>query len=202
MKILRKITEDEMTTIFLKAKMGSFRFAKEMKQLMKKYGADQKIIDDPNFEDQNENKLRKKLLQSFGGSDDEGHLFENFPKNVSWNRVLLTKIDLKKVKYIDYDYWNELSNGTRLVSEGALNIRKGVEIFRQNNQHFWNALDALKKGQKFIETILIAKNHNADLVVVDGHLRLTVYLLDPNFTPNKIEAILGFSENFQNWDMY
>ena len=50
MKILRKITEDEMTTIFLKAKMGSFRFAKEMKQLMKKYGADQKIIDDPNFE--------------------------------------------------------------------------------------------------------------------------------------------------------
>ncbi|MDO9575805.1 MAG: hypothetical protein Q7J55_04695 [bacterium] len=191
-----------MTFIFLKAKMESFRFAKEMQQIMKDCNADQKIIDNPNFDDQDENELRQKLLQSFGGSDDEGNLFENFPKDVSWKRALLTKSDLKKVKYIDYDYWNELSNGTRLVSEGSSSIRKGVEIFRQSNQHFWNALDALKKGQKFPEPILVARNPDADFVVVDGHLRLTVYLLDPKYTPDEIEVVLGYSENFQNWDLY
>lgn len=202
MKILKNITEDEMTFVFLRAKMESLRFEKEMQQLMKDCGADQKIIDSPNFKDQNENELRKKLLQSFGGSDDKGRLFENFPKNVSWKRALLTKSDLKKVKYIDYDYWNELSNGTRLVLEGASSIRKGVEIFNQSNQHFWNALDALREGQKFPEPILVARDFDADLVAVDGHLRLTVYFLDSKYTPNEIEVILGFSENFQDWDMY
>jgi hypothetical protein len=202
MKIIKDITEDEMIFIFLKAQMGSFRFAKEMQQIIEKHGADRKIVDNPNFRDQDENKLRKKLLQAFKGSDDDGYLFENFPKNVSWKKALFTKEDLMKVKYINYDYWNELSNGTRLVLEGASSIRKGVEIFGQNNQKFWDALEALKKGVKFPETILIAKNSTADIVVVEGHLRLTVYLLDPNYTPSEIEVILGFSENFKDWDMY
>jgi hypothetical protein len=202
MKILKDITNEEMTYMFIKQQLGSFRFAEEMKQIMDKLGVDKSIVDKPNFKDQNENELRKKLLQSFGGSDDEGHLFDNFPKNVSWKRALLTKNDLMRVKYIDYDYWNELSNGKRLVSEGALSIRKGVEIFGQSNQKFWDALEALKKGVKFPEPILIAKNLSTDLVVVEGHLRLTVYLLDSDYTPDEVEVILGFSEDFQDWDMY
>ncbi len=53
------------------------------------------------------------------------------------------------------------------------------------------------------KTILkVAKNPIADFVVVDGHLKLTVYLLDPKYTSDEIEVLLGFSENFQNWDMY
>jgi hypothetical protein len=202
MKILKDITEDEMTYVFVKEQLGSFRFAEEMKQIMERIGADRKIIDTPNFNDQNENELRKRLLQEFKGSDNDGHLFENFPKNVSWKRALLTKDDLIRVKYINYDYWNELSNGTRLVSEGALSIKKGVEIFGQSNQKFWDAFDALKKEVKFPEPIIIAKNSSADLVVVEGHLRLSVYLLDPNYTPNEIEVIIGFSENFEDWNMY
>ena len=202
MKILNNITENEMTLIFLKAQMGSFRFVREMKQIVEDCNADIKIINNPDLDNQNENEQRRKLLQSFRGSDDEGHLFDDFPKNVLWKKVLLTKDDLKKVKYLDYDYWNELSNGTRLVSDGALSIKKSVEIFRQSNQHFWNAFDALRKGQKFPEPILIARNIDADLVVIDGHLRLTVYLLDPKYTPNEIEIIIGLSENFQDGGMY
>jgi len=202
MKILRNITEDEMIYVFIKEQMGSFRFAEEMEKIMRRHSADRKIIDTPNFQDEKENKLRKKLLQSFKGSDDEGSLFDDFPKNVLWKRAILIKDDLMKVKYIDYDYWNELSNGTRLVSEGATSIRKGIEIFNQSNQNFWNAFEALKKGVKFPEPILIAKNFVSDLVVVEGHLRLTVYLLNPKYTPNEIEIIVGFSEDFQDWDMY
>lgn len=89
-----------------------------------------------------------------------------------------------------------------LISEGASNVRKGVEIFGQSNQQYWDALDALKKGQKFPEPILISRNPNSDLVVIDGHLRLTVNLLDSEYTPNEIEVVLGYSENFQNWDLY
>jgi len=202
MQILKDISEEKMTHMFIMQQMGSFRFADEMQQIMDKFGVDRKIIDNPNFKDQNENDLRLKLRQSFGGSDDDGHLFDNFPKNVSWKRAVLTKDDLMKVKYIDYDYWIELSNGTRLVKDGAVSIKKGTEIFGQSNQKFWDALTALKEGVKFPEPILIAKNLSSDLVVVEGHLRLTVYLLDPAHTPNEIEIVIGFSENFQDWDMY
>jgi hypothetical protein len=121
MKILKDITEDEMASVFLRAKIGSFRFAEEMQQIMKDCNADIEIIDDPNFDDKNENKLRQKLLQSFGGADD-GHLFKNFPKDVAWKKALLSKSDMQRVKYINYDYWNELSGGSRLVLDGAANV--------------------------------------------------------------------------------
>ena len=202
MKILEDITEEQVTHMFIKQQMGSFRFAEEMQQIMDQLGVEKKIIDNPNFKDQNENELRIKLRQSFGGSNDEGHFFDNFPKNILWKRTLLAKNDLMTVKYINYDYWNELSNGTRLVLEGASSIRKGVEIFGQSNQKFWDALDSLKKGVKFPEPILITKNISSDIVVVEGHLRLTVYLLDSLYTPKETEAIIGFSESFKNWDMY
>lgn len=188
--------------MFIMQQIGSFRFADEMQQIMKKLGVDRKIINNPNFKDQNENELRLKLRQSFGGSDDDGRLFDNFPKNVSWKRAMITKDDLIKVKYIDYDYWIELSNGTRLVKDGASSVNKGIEIFGQSNKIFWDALDALKQGVQFPEPILITKNLSSDLVVIEGHLRLTVYLLDPNYTPDEIEIIIGFSENFKGWNMY
>jgi len=202
MKILKDISEEEMTHMFIMQQIGSFRFAEEMEGIIKRHGINRQIIDNPNFEDQNENELRLKLRQSFGGSDDEGHLFDNFPKNVSWKRAVISKEDLMRVKYIDYDYWIELSNGTRLVKDGTSNIIKGIEIFGQSNQKFWDALEALKNGAKFPEPILITKNLSSDIVVVEGHLRLTVYLLDPVYTPNEIEVVIGFSENFQDWDMY
>jgi hypothetical protein len=112
MKILKDITEDEVVLIFIKEQLNSPRFVDEMEEIMKRCGADKKIIDNPNFGDKNENDLRKKLFQSFRGSDDEGCLFDNFPNDAFWKRALLNKDDLSKVKYIDYDYWNELSNGT------------------------------------------------------------------------------------------
>jgi hypothetical protein len=202
MKILNDISDEKMTYMFIMQQMGSFRFADEMQKIMDKLGVDRKIIDTPNFKDQNENDLRLKLRQSFGGSADDGHLFDDFPKNITWKRAVLTKDDLLRVKYIDYDYWIELSNGTRLVKDGAASINKGVEIFNQSNRKFWDALEALKKGVKFPEPILITKNLSSYIVVVEGHLRLTVYLLDPAYTPNEIEVIIGFSENFQDWDMY
>ncbi len=202
MKILKDISEEEVTQIFIVQQLESPRFTNEIQKIIKDLSVDQKIIDNPNFNDQNENKLRHKIRQTFGGSEDTGSLFENFPKTVSWKRAILTKKDLMRVKYINYDYWIELSNHTRLIQDGASSVRKGTEVFDQSNQNFWNVLEALKTGTKFPEPLLVAKSPSSDLVVVEGHLRLTVYLLDPTYTPNEINAIIGFSENFQNWDMY
>jgi len=50
--------------------------------------------------------------------------------------------------------------------------------------------------------ILVGINKESDLIVIEGHLRLTVYMLRSNFIPNQLEAIIGYSENLGNWYFY
>lgn len=202
MKILNDMTEDEVTAIILQYNIGSFRFKSRLKKLLKQQKLDMKIVTDPDLKNNSENKLRKQFVQSLDGSDIGGYLDRNFPNNVTWKKAQLNKKDLQTIKYIDYSYWNELTNHTRLVRDGAESIKKGVIIFNKSNQPFWDAFEALKQGKKFPAPILVSLNTTSDLVVIDGHLRLTVYLLDERYTPNKIEAIIGYSENFLSWDLY
>lgn len=202
MKILNDISEDEVTAIILNYNIRSLRFGNGLRELLQKCGLDEKMVTDPDLKDDNENALRKQFVQSLGGSDIGGYLSKNFPNNVTWKKAQLNKKDLHKIKYIDYDYWNELSHHTRLVRDGAKSIKKGVIVFNKSNQPFWDAFETLKQGKKFPVPILVSRNTTSDLVVIDGHLRLTVYLLDARYTPNKVEIIIGYSENFLSWDLY
>jgi hypothetical protein len=43
--------------------------------------------------------------------------------------MVITPTELSRVRYIDYDYWVELSRGTRLASDAAPRIRAGVAPF-------------------------------------------------------------------------
>ena len=79
------------------------------------------------------------------------------------------------------------------------NIKKDVEL----NSHFLKAVDALSGGGvKFPKMILVGINKESDLIVIEGHLRLTVYMSRSNFIPNQLEAIIGYSENLGNWYFY
>jgi len=202
MKILNDISEDEVTAIILNYNMDSSRFRNELKELLQKHRLDEKIVINPDLKNDNENLLRKQFVQSLDGSTMGGYLDKSFPNNVIWKKAQLSKKDLQKIKYIDYSYWNELTNNTRLVSDGAESIKKGVIVFNVSNQPFWDAFEALKQGKKFPAPILVSQNSTSDLVVIDGHLRLTVYLLDERYAPDKVEAIIGYSEDFSSWDLY
>lgn len=202
MKILKSVTEHEVTASLFKYNYDSFRFGKKLKDIIKKRGIDKKIITDPDIQNEKENKIREELMRSFNGEDIGGYLSQDFPNNIQWKLARLNKKDIKQVKYLNYSYWNELSNHKRYVIEGIKTIKKGVEIFNQSNDIFFKAFEAFKKGAKFPPPVLIAENKESNLVAVDGHLRLTAYLFDPKYTPEKIDAYTGYSENFQDWDMY
>lgn len=202
MKILKLVTENEVTALLLKNNFNSFRFGKKLKVIMGKRDINEKIITDPKLHNEKENKIREKLMRSFDGDDIGGYLSQDFPNNVQWKLVRLNKKDIQQIKYLNYSYWNELSNHKRYITEGVKTIKKGVEIFNQSNDIFLKAFEALKQGTKFPPPVLIAKNEQSDLVAVDGHLRLTSYLFDSKYIPEKIDAYIGYSENFANWDLY
>lgn len=191
-----------MIAIFLQAEMDSVRFGKSLDKQLKASRIDPEIIKRPDTTDPEQNKQRRLLLREYRGFGQNKELFENFPKDFVWNTALLDKEDLQLVKYINYDYWVELSGGSRLAADGANNVLKGIEIFNQPNTNFIKAAEALASGIRFPEPILVSKDENSDLVILEGHLRLTAYLMKPEFIPEKLEAVVGFSKDIVKWDLY
>lgn len=202
MKLLNQISEDEVIAVFLKTEIKSNRFGKRILDSLKKDKKSKNIIINPNLEDTKENQYRKKLLGKVRGFGINKYLFENFPKDVKWYKAIVEKQELKKVKYIDYSYWNKLSNGTRLPAQAAKNIKAGVKVFGVSNKGFINILSEIKKRRTFPPMIFVAKNKRSRMVVLEGHARLTAYFLEPKYIPKTMKIIMGYSNKMNNWDLY
>lgn len=190
MKILENITAEEMVSVFLKGEINSSRWTEKIKAILKKNNIDERIITCPDVKNKDENFIRAFVLGESRGYGRKGGLFDDLDEVVSWKKVLLEDKDFKKIRYIDYDYWNELSGKTGLVIDGAKNVEKGLEIFKVSNNQYWQVSEFIKKGSQFPSLILIA-DKSGKLKLLEGHVRLTGYLLN-NQNPNPLEVIVGF----------
>ncbi len=186
-----------MVAEWLKGEMWSKRFSKPLKKILRKFKQGQKIINDPHLDDKRENIIRKKILFTY-----RKELLENWPKNINWQKVIVNENDLKKIKYINYSYWNELSGGSRLAEDAIKNIFKGKTVFGVSNRQYLEAARHVKKHGFFPKLILVSTQPGAPVVVIEGHLRLTAYLMEPQGIPNKMIAIIGYSPDFKDWDLY
>jgi hypothetical protein len=198
MQIVEKVSETEMVAIFLRTEITSSRFGKNILRILERNDVDRKIIDKPNIKDANENKRRAALLGEFRGYKRNEEIFLNFPDDARWYRVLLNREDLLKVKYMNYSYWNDISGGSRLVADAAKRIFSG-EI--ENDEGFRAAAEAVRNGKLFEEIILVSENERSDLILLEGHLRATAYLMSLEYLPPQVSAIVGYSEKVAVWDM-
>lgn len=185
MKILRKSNEQEMILEFLKSEIDSKRFNKRLKKVIDELKLNIDIIYNGNILNEDENKNRLKTMNVFRGYPDK-ELFKNFPKNIEWNLVELNQNDIEKVYYIDYDYWNELSNQTSSPIEAVKNINNGIEIYEVSNKPFIDGKEYIKNN-KFPPVILLTCN-NEKLLIIEGHSRMTIY----GFDPTKLEGTYAY----------
>lgn len=202
MEFVKQSSEKEMISEFLKAEIDSEQFKQGVFDALKKYNASEKIIKFPNLNNQEENEIRKLILGKCRGYGMNEHLFENFPPNVRWGKFYLSIEKLKNIKYINWSYWLELSNGSRLAVEAVKNIKKGIKVFNESNEPFFKIAKDFKNGKKFSPLILVSADHNKTLIILEGHKRLTAYMLEPTFLPEKMEVIIGNSSDFIKWDLY
>jgi hypothetical protein len=200
MKILNQIEEVEVISEFLKSEINSKRFGKQILYALK--NKSKKIITNPDLNNEKDNQFRKNLFGKVRGYGKNRDLFENFPEDVKWFKAIITKQELKNVKYIDYSYWNEISNNTRLPSKSSKNIKENVEIYGVSNKGFWEIHAEIKKGKTFPYMIFVAKNKKSRIVILEGHARLTSYYLEPKLIPAEIEIIVGYSDKMVNWNLY
>ncbi len=201
MRTIERITEEEMVAIFLQTEINSFRFRASIFGILERDSVDRQVIDRPNLNDKGENVYRSALLGEFRGYKRNKEVFVDFPDDIQWERVFLNRQDLEQVKYIDWDYWLEISDNTRLASEAAKKIRRGM-IDEEEARGYCSVSNALREGVKLPELILVSKSKEDNLVLLEGHLRLTGYLLMPEYLPPELSAIVGRSERMDEWELY
>jgi len=202
MEYLCGSSENEMIALFLQTEIRSDRYRDKILQVLADLGAKESVILDPDLSSDDENTLRKKTLARFRGYGEDREIFEGFPEDVRWIWAYVTASELEKVKYINYDYWVELSGGSRLAKDAAVNIRNGVEIFGVSNDGFFAGAKALLDGAAFPPMILVSDSE--ETIVLEGHFRLTVYMLEPGCVKDKLKVMVGYAskEKLMKWSLY
>ena len=177
MKIIRDSSEEEMILEFLKGEIKSVRFNEDLIKVLKKLNIDEKIIQNGDISNSDENRKRLEIMKLFRGYPNQ-ELFNNFPIIKKWKYAQLSFNDMKNIYYINYDYWNELSNNTGSPYEAAKNVKKGIEIYDVSNKPFLEGEKYLENN-KFPPVILITCNDKKYLII-EGHSRMTIYALNPH----------------------
>jgi hypothetical protein len=199
MRHVEELSEHEMVATFLKAEVASTRFRKNILALLHRDHRDRSVIDQPDTTNKKENAYRARLLGKFRGYRQNRNLFASFPRRIAWHRYALSKGELNKVKYISDAYWYRLSSGSRLPGEAAKNVRAGQKIFGRSTRWHLDFACALEGGAQFPELILVGTGPDSQLVLLEGHGRLTAYSLVPTRTPKELSVIIGFSRNMSRW---
>jgi hypothetical protein len=105
------------------------------------------------------------------------------------------------LQYIEYDYWVELSGGSRLPRDAAPRIRAGVGVFDVPSEGFLAAADSLGDVLGH-QLVLATAEPGKRIVVVEGHVRRTVFALRPEAVPDGLPALLGSSTQMDQWALY
>jgi hypothetical protein len=193
MRRLRPSSEAEMVALFLRTELPAARFRDKLRALLESNGLPESIITDPNLDDDAENQARLRLLTQHREYGTRTGLFDGFPDDVSWQWMAITPAGLARVRYIDYDYWVELSGGTRLAADAAPRIRAGVAPFGVPSDWALGMAREVARGAQFPPLILVTTGPGGDLVVLEGHARLTAYMLARDRLPPELDVLVGSS---------
>jgi hypothetical protein len=172
---------------FLKAEITFERFGQQILMQLKHDNKEISIVNAPDLSSEADNAYRRHLLASY-----RAYVFDDLPRHTAWYCAALGRDEVTKIRYIDYSYWNELSDNTRLPSVAAKAIRAGREFYGQSKQGFLAVAETLRAGAQFPELIVVGASLDAALTVFEGHVRLTAYLLAPECIPTELEVIAGF----------
>jgi hypothetical protein len=199
MRRLGPSSEAEMVALFLRTELSSDRFGADIRVLLERDGLPEHVVSAPDLGDEAENQVRLRILTEQRGYSNRTDYFEGFPDDVRWQWMAITRVELAGVRYIDYSYWNELSGGSRLAVDAAPRIRAGAAPFGVPSDGLLSLARAVSAGARFPPLILVTTGHNGALVVLEGHARLTGFMLARDHLPRELEVLVGSSTTMTCW---
>ena len=196
-RVIQESSEDEMVAVFLRGELLSSRFGETVRNALKVAGAEEDIVLKADLGNERENLVRREVLDIARGFGRWEWLFGGFPDDVHWERVALAPPEVLAIEYISFDYWVELSGGSRKPTDAARRIRNGVTVFGVPNDGYLAAADALADSMP--PTLIVAGGIGSRLVLLEGHVRLTAFALRPERLPSELEVLLGLSPRIGEW---
>jgi hypothetical protein len=148
------------------------------------------LIDNADLNDYSTNLVRGIVLGAVRGYGRNDLLFEGFPTDTTWRRVLLEPTELRRLTYINSSPFSQLTD-TRSVEVGARNYRRDEGLAARVD----NLVSAIKQGASLRELILVEDGNR--LVVLDGNTRATAFVIAPAKTP--FLALIGSSPTMHQW---
>lgn len=191
-RTIRPSSEPEMVATFLRGELGSERFGPRLRETI-----DERLLLEPDLRDEGQKALRRAALTTLRGYGTREGLFHGFPEDLRWEWAALTPDEVLAIRYIEYDYWVELSGRSRLPLDAAARIRAGVTVFRVPNDGFFELADELEHTP--MPHLIVVGGAGEGLVVLEGHARLTAYALRPELLPPELEVLLGRSPRIADW---
>jgi hypothetical protein len=184
MRVVAPATEDDTVAVFLRAEVGSPRFGPQVLAASAQQGLDRSLLEQPDTSDSAANAARRRVLAAYRGYPDR-EVFTGLPADTVWQWVALTRQELLGVRYIDWDYWLEATGGTR---------RPVDAIPRIGHSPIYQQLAAeITTGRLPPELILVGRPGGRDLVVLEGHVRLTALVMAAERLPTELTVLLGTS---------
>jgi hypothetical protein len=190
------VSEDEVVAVFLRAEIDSGRYGRKLSALLERDGRDHAVLRRPDVSDPSANDYRRRLLDEHRAYGRREGLFLGFPRQVDWYRAELSRDEVLDIRFIDWDWWLELSKGTRRPRDAARRIRAGEVPGVTAAEH--------EPFARTPQPELIAATTPAlsPLVLVEGHVRLTAYALHPELVADELEILLGVSDEMAGWSEF
>jgi hypothetical protein len=199
MRIIKPSCENEMVYEFLKMEFDSNRFKKEIEIVLTDLNISSELITNGDVTNDHENALRVSILSKFRGYRN-AEIFENFPADIEWVWTEFDEGDFPHIRYIEYSYWNEISNDTGSPLEAAKTILSGKTVYDVPNDGFLKGAQMLGEGHKFPPMIFLTDKSEKLYYILEGHVRMTAYSLMPHTFKN-VSVLLGYcdSDELNKW---
>jgi O-antigen/teichoic acid export membrane protein len=183
MRLIRRVSEDEVIAEFLKSDFHSPAFGEYRKSM-------RDIVENPRLDDPNENAKRRALLFIRHLS-----LWKEIPAGTQWYEVELTEDDLVNVRAFPRAQWRKPAHGNFSITK----IAEGVGTRQKTlDDQFLTKIkkisDSFSKGSaSFASLILIGLNEKEPLTVLDGNHRLVAAMLASPSGLQKLRFLCGLS---------
>ncbi|MGA8529193.1 MAG: hypothetical protein WB622_05720 [Acidobacteriaceae bacterium] len=192
MRLLRRVSEDEVIAAFLHGEINNPAFHGYTDLL-------HDIIVSPNCEDPAENAKRRALLFIRHFS-----LWKELPRGTEWYELQLRPEDLSQIRVFPRAQWRRLAKGNFSITRIAELVRSMPSGSDDNFQAKIAALrDRLQDEEPGLGTvILIGLNENEPFTVLDGNHRLLAAMLASSEQLGKLRVLCGLSPRMSSCCWY
>ena len=205
MRNVRSASEEEVILSFLRGELDSSRFGPTTRSALDRAGGTA-LVTHPELRSDAENEARRQALAEARGWGTGEGFFAGFPTDVIWQYAELEADELERIRFIDYSYWTELSGGSRRAADVLAMLQQPDRLpswLREIGLEWPYELATMIAGEGVPgELIVVGTADLGDLVLLEGHARLTAVFAGGLQERTTVRAFVGASHSIRQWPFF